>query len=312
MRLEQLEYVAAAARCGSLRQAAETLHVSLAAMSEAIAKLERELGVPVLDRTRSGVRVSREGAELMPQILSLLQAADGLRALASQTQQRERPVRLGTVNTGGPAVLLPALRSLETTEPESVVELQHLRQPLIEEGLLAGTLDLGLVNLLSTDAVHPDLTTTALVTGHAMAVMPTAHQLAREASVTVAQLRRERLVGTREGYLMHRVTRIIFEGEPPPVSHTFDGVDAGKQLVAAGLGIAIMTDFTMLDDPAEAAGSLTARPIDDPVPAVTMALLHKRDAKPFPNQLRLASALQREAARTRRRLSSAGSPARTQ
>ncbi len=54
MRLEQLEYVAAVTRTGSLRQASEQLHVSKPALSEAISRLERELGVSLLDRKRSG------------------------------------------------------------------------------------------------------------------------------------------------------------------------------------------------------------------------------------------------------------------
>src|SRR4051794_32370456 len=45
MRIEQLEYLAAVTRYGSLRRASDQLHVSQPAISEAIRKLERELGV---------------------------------------------------------------------------------------------------------------------------------------------------------------------------------------------------------------------------------------------------------------------------
>src|SRR6186713_1933819 len=65
VRIEQLEYVAAVTQHGSLRRASEQLHISQPALSEAIAKLERELGVTLLDRRRSGARISREGTELL-------------------------------------------------------------------------------------------------------------------------------------------------------------------------------------------------------------------------------------------------------
>ena len=61
VRIEQLEYLAAVTQHGSLRRASESLHLSQPALSEAVGKLERELGVPLLDRRRSGARISRAG-----------------------------------------------------------------------------------------------------------------------------------------------------------------------------------------------------------------------------------------------------------
>ena len=62
MRIEQLEYVTAVARCGSFRRAAELLHLSQPALSENVRTLERELGVEILDRGRSGTKVGEHGA----------------------------------------------------------------------------------------------------------------------------------------------------------------------------------------------------------------------------------------------------------
>ncbi|WP_313404973.1 LysR family transcriptional regulator [Aeromicrobium sp.] len=82
MRLEQLEYVRAVDEHGSLRRAGEHLHVSLPALSDAVTKLERELGVTLLDRRRTGTRVSSAGRELLPRMLEILDAADRLRTAA--------------------------------------------------------------------------------------------------------------------------------------------------------------------------------------------------------------------------------------
>ena len=49
MRIEQLEYLAAVARLGSFRRAAEELHISQPALSGSVRSLERELGVDLLD-----------------------------------------------------------------------------------------------------------------------------------------------------------------------------------------------------------------------------------------------------------------------
>ena len=66
MRIEQLEYVAAIARLGSFRRAAEELHISQPALSATVRNLERELRVSILERGRSGAQVSDEGRELLP------------------------------------------------------------------------------------------------------------------------------------------------------------------------------------------------------------------------------------------------------
>jgi len=50
VRIEQLEYVAAVARLGSFRRAAEELHISQPALSSSVRSLERELGVDILER----------------------------------------------------------------------------------------------------------------------------------------------------------------------------------------------------------------------------------------------------------------------
>ena len=79
MRTEQLEYIAAVTRLGSLRRAAEELRLSQPALSETVRNLERELGVDLLERKRSGATMSAEGRELLPHIIDVLDAVDRLR-----------------------------------------------------------------------------------------------------------------------------------------------------------------------------------------------------------------------------------------
>src|SRR5580698_3762734 len=98
MRIEQLEYVAAVTRLGSLRRAAEELHISQPALSETIRNLERELRVTLLDRKRSGATVSADGRELLPYIMGVLESVDRLHRAADQQHQSKRMVRVGTVN----------------------------------------------------------------------------------------------------------------------------------------------------------------------------------------------------------------------
>ena len=112
MRIEQLEYLAAVTRHGSLRRASESLHLSQPALSEALGKLERELGVPLLDRRRSGARISRQGQDLLPYMTQVLEAVDRLRQAAGDQPLVPRNLRVGTVNAASSALLVPAVQEV--------------------------------------------------------------------------------------------------------------------------------------------------------------------------------------------------------
>ena len=108
MRIEQLEYVAAVTQHGSLRRASERLHISQPALSEAVTKLERELGVTLLDRKRSGARISRQGVELLQNMADVLEAVDRLRQAAGDQHTITRTVRIGTVSAPDGVLPQPA------------------------------------------------------------------------------------------------------------------------------------------------------------------------------------------------------------
>ena len=153
MRIEQLEYVAAVTAHGSLRRASEALHISQPALSEAVTKLERELGLTLLDRRRSGSRISREGLDLLQHMTEVLESVDRLRQAAGDQAVRTRVLRIGTVNTASSTLLAPALRDLHAHHGSGGVEVINAQHAEIHQGLAEGTLDLGLVNVLPGDDV---------------------------------------------------------------------------------------------------------------------------------------------------------------
>lgn len=279
MRIEQLEFFAAITQYGSLRRAAEHLHVSQSALSESITKLERELGVTLLDRHRSGVRISLAGRELLQPIMDVLDSVNRLRATASDQLTMRRLLRVGTVNAGTASLVLPAIRSLQQRHPGSTVEIRNQQQDEIQVGLSAGTLDLGLVNLLVGDDVPPDLEAVPLVDGHTVAVVPATHPLAHQTSVTVDDLRGERFVAMRAGYLMHRYAHRLFGPDLPSDWHSTDGAEMGKLMVAEGIGLTVLPDYSVRGDPLERAGLIVARPLAGEPVGVTMVALLRRQAK---------------------------------
>lgn len=295
MRIEQLEYVAAVTAHGSLRRASEALHISQPALSEAVTKLERELGLTLIDRRRSGSRISRQGLDLLQHMTEVLESVDRLRQAAGDQAVRVRELRVGTVNTASSTLLVPALRDLRALHDTGGVEVINVQQSEIHQGLAEGTLDLGLVNVLPGDDVPIGLVAGELIHGQPVACLRTDHPLAARDHVTLAELRDQPFVAMRPGYVMHRVAHRLFAGTLPATTYATDGAEMGKAMVAQGLGISILPDYSITADPLVTAGVITTRPIHGDATTVSLLML-RRNAEHVPAQLRdLQSALIRHA-----------------
>ena len=88
MTLKQMEYALVTAKCASLSEAAKRLFVSQPSLSEAIRKLEDELGFPIFHRERTGVSVTAEGEEFLNAVQSIMdQVANIQRQYDKKNQQ---------------------------------------------------------------------------------------------------------------------------------------------------------------------------------------------------------------------------------
>ena len=279
MRFEQLEYVAAVSTHGSLRRASERLHVSQPALSEAITKLERELGVTLLDRHRSGAKISRAGLELLQPIIDVLESAARLRVIAGDDLAARRILRIGTVNAGTATLVLPAVRDFQDAHPGSTVEIRNLQHEEIQNGLAEGMLDIGLVNLLAGDDIPPDLELVPLLVGQPVAVLPSHHALAARIELTIDELRGERFISMRSGYLMHRFVHRLFGLDLPTEWHVTDGAEMGKMMVAEGIGVTVLPDYSVRGDPLERAGLIVSRAISGDTTTVKMVAVWRRQTK---------------------------------
>lgn len=305
MRVEQLEYLAAVTRLGSLRRAAEVLHLSQPALSETLRNLERELGVELLERKRSGAKISHQGRELLPHIAEVLDAVDQLRQAADEQHQISRRLRLGTVNAATVTLLTPAIREFRATHPSTEVEVVADRQDGIQRHLAEGGFDLGLVSCLRDDAPPPDLHTTELLRGRPVVCVRPDNPLAALKAVTVTDLLGEPLIVMRSGYVMHRYIHRLLSGQMPSFSYSADGAEMCKLMVAEGLGTSVLPDYSVLGDPLERSGAITYRPLSGDSTELRV-MVQRRHARPTPTAAReLHAILVRRAAERRKHQPSA-------
>jgi DNA-binding transcriptional LysR family regulator len=278
LRVEQLEYIRAVTRLGSLRRAAEDLHLSQPALSETVRNLERELGVELLERRPSGAKISAAGRELLPYIETVLEAVDRLRSAAGAYHRIGPVIRVGTVNAATVPLLVPAVSQFRKLYPETPVEVVSAQQDDIHQSLRQGSMDLGLVNYLRGDDYPPDFESTELLCGRPVVCIRADSSLASLREVGADDLLTSPLVMMRSGYVMHRFVHRLLGDRTPASCYTADGADMGKLMVAEGLGITVLPDFSVINDPLERSGAITYRPLRSGGTDVLLVIQRRRSA----------------------------------
>jgi DNA-binding transcriptional LysR family regulator len=285
VRTEQLEYIATVTRLGSLRRAAEELRLSQPALSETVRNLERELGIDLLERKRTGATMSAEGRELLPHIINVLEAVDRLRTAAGEQHRISRMVRVGTVNAATVPLLVPVVRDFRAAHPLTQVEVVAAQQADINRALSEGGFDLGLVNHLDGDDMPAGFESTQLLHGRPVVCVRPDTPLASLPAVSADDLLAQPLIAMRSGYVMHRYVHRLLGGRTPGFSYSTDGAEMGKLMVAEGLGATVLPDFSVIGDPLERLGTITYRPIAGDMTRVLL-MLQRRKAESVPQAAR--------------------------
>jgi DNA-binding transcriptional LysR family regulator len=191
-----------------------------------------------------------------------------------------RLVRLGTVSAATAPLLAPTIQQFRQSHPLTQVEVIGAQQTEIHRGVLEGSFDLGLVNYLDGDDMPPALETTPLLRGRPVVVMPAGSPLAQQVAVHTADLLAEPLIVMRSGYVMHRYLHRLLQGQPPAFSYSTDGAEMGKLMVAEGLGLTVLPDFSVIGDPLELHGVITWRPLADDDTGVQLVIQRTRVGSP--------------------------------
>jgi len=136
------QYLDAVARAGSIRQAAEKLHVASTALNRMILELEEQAGTPLFERLPRGVRLTAAGEVLVHTVRRSL--AD-LRSAQSQIEQLRGLVR-GTVRLG-------CAESVATDLVPSAVVQYQAQHPGVQFQVVSGVTN-QLLGLLAQDEVE--------------------------------------------------------------------------------------------------------------------------------------------------------------
>ncbi|WP_033323307.1 LysR family transcriptional regulator [Actinomadura atramentaria] len=256
--LERLRALHSVATYGSVSAAADVLHVTTSAVSQQLAKLERETGQKLLERHGRGVRLT-DAAELLVEhaenILSLVE-----RAQADLEAHRGAVVGRLTVAAFATAVrgLVPgALRGLAVDHPDLRVQVREA-DPMQSMPLVArGDLDMAVVQDWNNQPLPlPEGLQKGLIGDDVADVaLPPGHPLADRAEISLREVAGDPWISSSPDsiccdWLIH--TLRSFDSEPRIVHMAYE-IPTQLALVAAGLGNTILPRLGRTGTPTEVA-----------------------------------------------------------
>ncbi|MFD5421712.1 LysR family transcriptional regulator [Streptomyces sp. NPDC127069] len=192
MEMHQLRYFAAVVDEGTFTGAAHRLHVSQSGVSTQVAKLERELGHALFDRSGRQVRLTSAGEAVLPLAKSALATLDAIRHTAAEFADAVRGrVRLGMVMGCSIPPFLDTLADLGRSHPGIELGLHEGHSEDLQSQVLAGSLDLALIGYAGEAA--GGLEADVVIDEPIAAVVPAGHPLDRT-ELPLAALRGEKVL----------------------------------------------------------------------------------------------------------------------
>jgi DNA-binding transcriptional LysR family regulator len=253
--LRQLEVFVQIALHGSVRAAADRLHLTQPAASMALAEMERQLDAPVFDRERGRLRLNARGRELLPLAQELLERhAEFGRRASGKVVSLAGDLRVGASNTVGNYRVGELLGDFVRAHPQVAIRLRVANTGDIAAAVLDHSLDVGCVE---GPVTHPLIEARPWRDDALVVCASPDHPLAGKRG-----LKPEHFAGTRwvlrEPGSATRATseRALAQLPPGETVMELDQIEAIKQAVAAGLGIACLPEVAVTD--ALATGRLVA------------------------------------------------------
>ncbi len=251
---------------GSFSGAAESLHLSQSAVSQQIAVLEREVGIPLLERTSDGPKLTAAGEALMDHgdaVICRLEEAE--RELAQIAGLEGGRLRLASFPTASATLMTRALPLFRQRFPRVVLEFTEDEPEESFPALKRGDVDLAVV--FDYPAFPLDFTRDVeaeLVYEEPMRIaLPPGHPLAAAKSVRITDLADEDwLCGEQASSCRDQVLGLCREaGFEPRISFQSDDYQVLKGFVAGGLGVTILPELAGGDDGIELRAVRGAQPI---------------------------------------------------
>jgi LysR family hydrogen peroxide-inducible transcriptional activator len=258
MDFNQVRYFLALADTLNFTRAAEQCHVSQPALTQAIKRLEVELGGNLIRRDGRDTEITELGKSLRMHFEQIDRTRHLVRTTAKAVTSGEvSPLSIGLMCTVGPRLLTGMLDAFQTQHPMVSLELHDVTPATIPDLLLSGSLDC--VFCASHAAPHPRLRYVELYEEAMVIAFPKDHAFAELSAVPLRTVAEQRYVDRlhcefRKEFLdfcdcEHVELNVVFQSQRE---------DWIQSLIRDGVGVSVIPQFSLLSP------ELNSRPIIDP------------------------------------------------
>ncbi|MHC0036637.1 LysR family transcriptional regulator [Pseudoneobacillus sp. C159] len=225
---------------GSLTRAAEELGFTQSGVSHTINSLEDEFGFLLLTRSRSGVKLTPNGEQILKTIGEILKWNEHLeQEVASIHGMETGTIRIGTFTSVSVHWLPVILNGFSRDFPNIEVKVMEGNYRQIEDWIAQGKIDCGFLSLPTLDK----LDVIPLKKDQMMVILPMDHPLSGQPSVNLAQLAGEPFIMPREGG-DDDINRVLGK-LVPNVKFVVADDYAIMAMVEQGLGVSILPELVL-------------------------------------------------------------------
>ncbi|MFI7082966.1 LysR family transcriptional regulator [Streptomyces anulatus] len=242
MELQQMRYVIAVAETNNFTRAAQRCLVVQSALSHQIARLEKELGARLFERTSRRVRLTAAGAAFLPAARQCLEAAERAAAeVAAAVGEVRGRLTVGLIPTVAAVDLPSVLKDFHRRHPKARVSLSVGASEDLVERVRKGEIEVAFLGIPVT-ARPRGVHARELARERLIAVVSPAHPLAGESSVDLRRLASEVFVDLPAKTAGRAQSDLAFAaaGLTREVAFEVTNADYLARLVGAGLGVALL------------------------------------------------------------------------
>jgi LysR family transcriptional regulator, transcription activator of glutamate synthase operon len=258
MHIEQLEYIVKVAETGSISIAAQNLHVSQSGISQSITRLEDELGVKLFKRNRRlGAVPTNEGKTLIKKAYEVLMKLHEFKDEA----QAYNTVFSGNLKLssipGFMLFLLEPLSAFKKAYPNVNIEISEKTTQHIIEHVKNNQIDIGLITIYE-DLLKKgeNLIFEVILEGKMMVAVSKTSPLALHKTITPQQLMTQNVILYNGEYVKRFANKLISQFGQLNILFTTDNSAVIKKAIIEGLGISLVPDFTIKNDPDVLSGEI--------------------------------------------------------
>jgi DNA-binding transcriptional LysR family regulator len=188
-----LRSLVTAADAGSVGRAAIRLRISQPALSKRLQAVEQVVGVPLLERSQSGVTLTPAGRLLYEQARPLLAQADLLDTVVAQLRRSVSPVRVAASHSAAEAFVRDAL-SVSHEEAGAAAELVMANSHVVRTLVADGRADVGVAPVRPSTTPHTGVRRRSLADDEIVCAVPHSHVWAQRPHIRVAEFLATRMV----------------------------------------------------------------------------------------------------------------------